>query len=203
MATVSDCKTVSTPRVRRRALHDYAEDQPRAYRPQRKLVAEMAACESRRTARRRLTGAAPVDVDATISQLAALNVTALRQQWQAWLGEQPPRCQSGRVLRMLLAWRLQEQRFGGLSVAAQRLLRDLTSPTKLTKTAPALPKHGTLLTREWKGVVHRVHVLDRGFAHNGVVYASLSEVARVIAGTRWSGPRFFGLSRAQPPGAKP
>jgi hypothetical protein len=150
-----------------------------------------------RTARRRLTGAAPVDVESAIPALNRLKIAELRQRWQAWLGEPPPRCQSGRVLRMLLAWRLQEQRFGGFSVAAQRLLRDLTKPTasRPAKTAAATLKRGTLLTREWKGVMHRVQVLDRGFAHDGVVFASLSEVARAITGTRWSGPRFFALSR--------
>ena len=150
-----------------------------------------------RAARRRLTGAAPVDVEAAIAKLAGVNITELRQRWQDWLGEQPPRCQSGRALRMLLAWRLQEKRFGGLSVRAQRLLRDLSRPAaaRPTMAATALPKRGTLLTREWKGVTHRVQVLDRGFAHNGTVYASLSRIARIITGTRWSGPRFFGLGR--------
>jgi hypothetical protein len=153
--------------------------------------------DKRRAARRRLTGAAPVDVEAAIADLAALNIAELRHRWQEWLGEAPPRCQSGRVLRMLLAWRLQEQRFGGLSATAQRLLRNASGPaaTNPMKIAPALPKRGTLLTREWKGVMHRVQVLDRGFAYNGVIYASLSELARLITGTRWSGPRFFGLSR--------
>lgn len=152
---------------------------------------------SRRAARRRLTGAAPIDIEAAIADLNGLKIAELRQRWQAWLGEPPPQCQSGRVLRMLLAWRLQEQRFGGFSVAAQRLLRDLTKPpaSRPAKTASATLKRGTLLTREWKGVVHRVQVLDRGFAHDGIVFASLSEVARAITGTRWSGPRFFALSR--------
>ena len=152
-----------------------------------------------RTARRRLTGAAPVDVESAIAALNRLKIAELRQRWQAWLGEPPPRCQSGRVLRMLLAWRLQERRFGGFSVAAQRLLRDLTKPTasRPAKTASATLKRGTLLTREWKGVMHRVQVLDRGFAHDGVVFASLSEVARAITGTRWSGPRFFALRRRE------
>ena len=102
---------------------------------------------------------------------------------------------------MLLAWLLQEHRFGGLSVTAQRLLRDLAEREtgKPIKERSVLPSRGTLLTREWKGAVHRVQVLERGFAYNGLVYASLSEVARVITGTRWSGPRFFGLSRAARP----
>ena len=50
-----------------------------------------------------------------------------------------------------------------------------------------------MITREWRGRLHRVYVLDAGFAHEGRQYGSLSQVARAIAGTRWSGPRFFGI----------
>jgi hypothetical protein len=53
------------------------------------------------------------------------------------------------------------------------------------------------LSREWRGVTHRVLVLDQGFEHQGTRYGSLSEVARAITGTRWSGPRFFGLEAEQ------
>jgi hypothetical protein len=52
---------------------------------------------------------------------------------------------------------------------------------------------GTVLSREWNGQMHRVAVLDKGFAWNGNTYASLSKVALAITGTHWSGPRFFGL----------
>jgi Protein of unknown function (DUF2924) len=52
---------------------------------------------------------------------------------------------------------------------------------------------GTVLAREWKGRVQRVAVLAHGFAWNGGTYPSLSKVAFVITGTRWNGPRFFGL----------
>ena len=52
---------------------------------------------------------------------------------------------------------------------------------------------GTLLVREWEGVPHRVMVMAEGFAWNGSTYPSLSKVARAITGTRWNGPRFFGL----------
>jgi hypothetical protein len=56
-----------------------------------------------------------------------------------------------------------------------------------------LMKSGSLLVREWKGVLHRVTVLERGFAWNGEIYDSLCTIARVITGSDWSGPRFFGL----------
>ena len=57
---------------------------------------------------------------------------------------------------------------------------------------------GTVLVREWRGVAHRVLVLDTGFEHQGKRFGSLSEVARAISGTRWSGPRFFGLQDRPP-----
>ena len=52
---------------------------------------------------------------------------------------------------------------------------------------------GTRLTREWKGVSHEVEVIRDGYIHAGARYRSLSEVARTITGSRWNGPRFFGL----------
>ena len=54
---------------------------------------------------------------------------------------------------------------------------------------------GTLLTREWDGHLQRVMVLADGFSWNGKTYASLSMVAFAMTGTRWSGPRFFGLDK--------
>ena len=52
---------------------------------------------------------------------------------------------------------------------------------------------GTMLAREWNGQMQRVAVLADGFAWNGKTYPSLSKVAFAITGTRWNGPRFFGL----------
>jgi hypothetical protein len=52
---------------------------------------------------------------------------------------------------------------------------------------------GTVLGREWKGRMQRVAVLADGFAWNGKTYPSLSQAAFAITGTRWNGPRFFGL----------
>lgn len=151
---------------------------------------------------------ASLDIESALAELRGLKIDALRKRWRSLLAEEPPPCQSGRVLRWLLGARLQEARFGGLSSAARRTLRDLANndtPGKLTTSAPLALKRGVVLVREWKGVVHRVHVLDRGFAHEGVVYESLSEAARAITGTRWSGPRFFGLNapahQQAPPGA--
>ncbi len=70
------------------------------------------------------------------------------------------------------------------------------SPRLLGEKAPRAPgaiKAGTRLYRSWQGVTHEVLVMDSGYSWRGKSYASLSEVARAITGTRWSGPRFFGL----------
>ena len=59
---------------------------------------------------------------------------------------------------------------------------------------------GTILTREWNGHTHRVMVVDAGFAWMGKTYDSLSKVAFAITGTKWNGPRFFGLRDKQSEG---
>jgi len=56
---------------------------------------------------------------------------------------------------------------------------------------------GAVLVREWRRISHQVSVLEKGFRFRGKRYRSLSEVAREITGTRWSGPLFFGLKRSQ------
>ena len=85
---------------------------------------------------------------------------------------------------------------GDLDTASVRAL-DRLAKAGSDRSAP-LPqassvRPGTLLVREWDGVLHRVMALEQGFAWNGTSYRSLSEVARAITGTRWNGPRFFGL----------
>ncbi len=56
---------------------------------------------------------------------------------------------------------------------------------------------GTVLVREWDRQSHRVTVMADGFAWNGKTYDSLSKVAFAITGTKWNGPRFFGLRDKQ------
>jgi Protein of unknown function (DUF2924) len=97
-----------------------------------------------------------------------------------------------------IAYRLQERRFGGLKPSTQRLLdRACEDPqgadAKIVRKARA--SAGTVLIREWGGVSHRVTVLHHGVVYRGRRYRSLSEVAGVITGARWSGPLFFGLKR--------
>src|SRR5262245_50876300 len=92
---------------------------------------------------------------------------------------------------------LQEQTFDCLKTATRRLLARIPGQASATNS----PKRrqirkaqaGTIPVREWQGTTHRITVLDDGVAFNGRRYRSLSQVAREITGSRWAGPRFFGL----------
>jgi hypothetical protein len=88
-----------------------------------------------------------------------------------------------------VAYKLQENAYGGLSPTLHRMLLSLSS----TKPRARTLRPGTILLREWQGVTHRVTVIEGGAIYRGETYRSLSGVARLITGARWSGPRFFGL----------
>ena len=101
------------------------------------------------------------------------------------------------VLLRLLAWRLQEEACGGLEPKVLQTLRRLgqafARDPDHTPTPTLGLKPGVELVRDWNGTRHVVRVDADGFSYDGRPLASLSEVARAITGTRWSGPRFFGL----------
>jgi hypothetical protein len=88
-------------------------------------------------------------------------------------------------------YELQVRQFGGLSPAEKRVLAGLAQAKP--GPIPGALKSGTRLYRSWQGVTHEVLVIEGGFSWRGTSYSSLSEVARAITGTRWSGPRFFGV----------
>jgi hypothetical protein len=131
-----------------------------------------------------------------ITRLSALDVPALRLRWAALFGAEPSPNFGRALLIRAIAYRLQEKFSSGLKPATQRLLdRIADNPSK---DAPqALPQRrasaGTVLIRQWRGVSHRVTVLETDVVYRGRRYKSLSEVARAITGSRWSGPLFFGL----------
>jgi hypothetical protein len=101
----------------------------------------------------------------------------------------------------VVSHRLQEEALGGLSPASRRRLRELSKAFEANPNAnlsSRLPiKPGTRLVRRWKQQIHVVNVEERGYAYRGVRYESLSEIARLITCTRWSGPLFFGLKDKQ------
>jgi hypothetical protein len=134
---------------------------------------------------------------AEIAGLSQLGIDELRERWKAMFGKSS----SGEIGRSFLtraiSYRLQEQTYGGLKPSTRRLLARIAEETA-AGSSPKKPQSrkaqsGTILIREWQGNAHRVTMLDDGVSFNGKHYRSLSEVAREITGSRWSGPRFFGL----------
>ena len=120
--------------------------------------------------------------------LEGLDLADLRARWRARYGA-PPALRSPELLALMLAWRIQAEREGGLDADIRRALR---RPAGVR--AAAEPTGGTRLAREWEGVAHEVIVIDGGgFLYRGDRYRSLSQIARAITGVRWNGPRFFGL----------
>lgn len=133
-----------------------------------------------------------------LAALPNLSYEALKARWQELFGAPLEARLSRRLLRYAIAYRMQEQVFGGLTPATRRKLaraaKDLAAGRAPSKPATII-KAGTRLLREWEGVVHEVIVLERGVQYRGKTWPSLSAVAREITGTRWSGPLFFGLKR--------
>jgi hypothetical protein len=134
----------------------------------------------------------PPTLEQEITALAPQNLDALRATWQRLYGPPPP-LRSPELLRLLLAWRLQAQALGGLDRDARRQLKRPGART----VEPALGV-GTRLRREWQGRVVEVEVEAAGYRWSGTLYPSLSAAATAIAGSRWNGPRFFGLREARP-----
>ena len=120
--------------------------------------------------------------------LEDMSLEDLRARWRDRYGA-PPALRSPELLALMLAWRLQAEREGGLDADLRRALRR----SGAVKAAPE-PTAGTRLVREWEGSRHEVIVMSEGgFLYQGDRYRSLSQVARAITGVRWNGPRFFGL----------
>lgn len=141
-------------------------------------------------------------VEIEVARLRDLDLAALRLNWRRLMRRPAPTHLPRHLMIKILAYRLQANAFGDCDKATLRLLAKLGEASGGASPRPvALPgagslRPGTLLVREWGGAYHRVMVLGDGFAWNGATYASLSKVAWAITGTRWSGPRFFGLDKA-------
>jgi len=136
-------------------------------------------------------------IDVEIARLRELDVAALRARWHTVFGRRSPSHLPRHLLFRILAYRLQADLLGDLDTESQRLLDRSETPEKAGQRAvaprPADVRPGTVLGREWNGQMQRVTVLENGFAWKGKTYPSLSKIALAITGTRWNGPRFFGL----------
>jgi Protein of unknown function (DUF2924) len=130
--------------------------------------------------------------------LTELSLADLRLEWRRLFRADPPRL-SRDIMMRAIAYRLQEIAHGGASRATQRRLMTLAAQFETGGTIAPSPgpkiKPGSRLVREWHGRTHTVCVNDDGFEFQGKAYRSLTRIAHDITGARWSGPRFFGLTK--------
>jgi len=143
-------------------------------------------------------------LDKEIARLRGLDLEELQARWHTAFRRRAPSHLPRHLLFRILAYRLQADRLGELDADSRRLLDRIGSRASdeidrlaadFNQTRTEL-NPGTLLTREWGGHLQRVMVLADGFSWNGTTYPSLSKAAFAITGTRWSGPRFFGLDQS-------
>jgi hypothetical protein len=136
-------------------------------------------------------------------------LNGLRRQWGTHLGDSSPAHLPRWLLVRVLAYRLQSDAFRGLHKSVRRILcseKDDDAAAPFGRRAPQTReglglKVGALLVREWNGRLERVMVLEGGFAWNGRAFGSLSQIAKAVTGTNWSGHRFFGLRQGKTPAA--
>jgi len=144
-----------------------------------------------------------------IERIKAFDLDGLRVQWRNVFAKRAPKTLPRSLLVRALAYRVQADALGDLDLEVLRVLQGFTarhaplrrqeredgrSGAASSRSSPRI-KPGSVLVREWAGCVHRVMVLEVGFAWEGKTYRSLSHVARAITGTQWNGRRFFGVDR--------
>jgi len=140
-----------------------------------------------------------VNISGELSKLQGLSRQQLLKLWQELYGRAAPLGMRRETLLAFLAYRIQENALGGMKPAMRAQLSRVAQtfdrkPSGQARAGPLL-KAGTRLIRKWRGNGHEVFVTDGGYEYQGTSYQSLSEIARKITGTRWSGPTFFGLKK--------
>ncbi len=131
-------------------------------------------------------------IEAEVDQVRSLSIDALRKRWRMMFGAIPPQGLTKDIIARMIAYRIQEEAFGGLDRETVKLLDRLARGEKPNELNRRL-KAGTVLVREYKGERHTVTVVPDGFLWRDKTYSSLSTIARAVTGTAWNGPRFFGL----------
>ncbi|NRA37364.1 MAG: DUF2924 domain-containing protein [Planctomycetes bacterium] len=135
-------------------------------------------------------------------QLAALEKMTFQQMKAYWIKEfnrEPPKYKA-KFLRKRLAYYIQEQAYGGISDHARQRMQDIyeKSVQQKNEAAPKKEKRlmrGSVISRQYKGVLYEVKILESGYEFLGKPWRSLSAIARDITGTNWNGPAFFGLRK--------
>jgi Protein of unknown function (DUF2924) len=155
-----------------------------------------------RKERRNGRASTKTSVEDEIAHLRGLDLRGIRSRWRSVFGRPAPAHLTRHLLFAVIAYRVQADRLGDLDHATRRVLDRTVAkeaePAMATRLASFDQKRteltpGTVLVREWDRQSQRVMVLADGFAWNGQTYDSLSKVAYAITGTKWNGPRFFGL----------
>jgi hypothetical protein len=130
-------------------------------------------------------------IAAQIEEIRSLNKNALRRRWQELFKKPVPNALTKDLLARMIAYRIQEQAFGGLDRKTKKILESYANGKPAA--SQRYLKSGTVLIREYQGVRHTVTIVDGNYIWNDKKYASLSIIAKEITGTSWNGPRFFGL----------
>jgi hypothetical protein len=141
-------------------------------------------------------------ISAEIAKLRTLSRQQLLELWGTIYRKDAPEGIRRELLVPFLAYKIQEDSFGGLKSSTRaelrRIARELDKSGRSTRIKIKDEiKPGTRLQRQWQGQTHEIAVTDAGFEYRGARYKSLSQIARKITGTRWSGPAFFGLRKAR------
>ena len=137
-----------------------------------------------------------MSIDQRVAAIAVMSSVHKKAEWHRRTGTPAPAAFGSGLLARALAHELQTKSLGGgLTKAELKRLAQLTRKDERVRDGGASGpiKAGTWLSRTWHGDVHQVVVLDCGYEYRGSRYRSLSEIARLITGTQWSGPQFFGL----------
>ena len=149
-----------------------------------------------------------MSIEDEIAQLRDLDLNGLRVRWWNAFGKPAPEHLTRYLLFRIIAYRLQADRLGDLDAETLKVVKQAAGQegpaSAVSKNLTRLdqrrfaPPPGTVLVREWDRKSHRVMVMPDGFAWNGKTFDSLSKVALAITGTKWNGPRFFGLRDGRP-----
>lgn len=156
-----------------------------------------------------------------LGRLGTLERKGLIEEWESAFGSAPPPNISQDMMHLSLSWELQAKssrsQVRALKTTVKKLLKtsakvtdnlgpstssslpqstpqSMTLPLRAPLIKPSLCA-GTRLSRDWQGRTYIVDVLDKGFAYDGKLYASLSPIAKTITGSHRSGPHFFGTSK--------
>ena len=137
------------------------------------------------------------ELEQEIDGLRRTSREQLKDRWRALYKVAPPAAFTPDLLARGIAWKLQERVLGGLSPDAKQVLRiggagEGSRTPRGSASRPTL-RPGNRLVRRWRGRTYVVEATDTGLSYDGAFFGSLSEIATKITGTRWSGPKFFGL----------